>query len=84
MDRTKGIGGSDAKKIVDGSWHDLWLEKTGRKEQDDLSEILAVQIGIATETLNLDWLQRILVKEKHQHTQIKRDVTLEPKDFIML
>ena len=27
MDRTKGIGGSDAKKIVDGSWHDLWLEK---------------------------------------------------------
>ena len=83
MDRTKGIGGSDAKKIVDGSWHELWLEKTGRKEQDDLSEILAVQIGIATETLNLDWLQRILVKEKHQHTQIKRDVTLEPKEFMM-
>lgn len=83
MDRTKGIGGSDAKKILDGQWHELWLEKTGRKEQDDLSQILAVQIGIATEQLNLDWLERILIENKHQHTNIKRDITLEQNDFMM-
>ena len=27
FDRTKGIGGSDATKIVAGTWKDLYLEK---------------------------------------------------------
>lgn len=30
-ERMKGIGGSDARKIVSGDWYDLWLEKTGKK-----------------------------------------------------
>ena len=38
MDRTLGIGGSDAKRIIEGDWHTLWLEKTKRVEPVDLSE----------------------------------------------
>lgn len=29
--RQKGIGGSDALKIMSGDWTELWLEKTGKK-----------------------------------------------------
>jgi predicted phage-related endonuclease len=83
MDRTLGIGGSDAKRIIDGDWHSLWLEKTKRVEQVDLSDVLPVQIGIATEKLNLDWLERCLEKSHCEHTKIKRDITLEQKDFMM-
>ncbi len=55
IERRKFIGGSDAAKIVSGDWHDLWLDKTGRKEPEDLSGVFAVQMGNATEELNLDW-----------------------------
>jgi predicted phage-related endonuclease len=51
-DRRKSLGGSDANRIMRGDWHTLWLEKTGRKEPDDLSENLPVQIGLATEDVN--------------------------------
>lgn len=55
FDRTKGIGGSDATKIVAGEWRDLYLEKKGLKELDDLSFVLPVQLGIYTEPFNRDW-----------------------------
>lgn len=57
-ERRTRIGGSDAPKIVDGLWHELWLEKTGRIEPEDLSWILPVQIGIVTEPLNLSFFER--------------------------
>jgi len=53
MNRLGFIGGSDATRIMTGNWYDLWAEKTSRKEPDDLSDNLAVQIGIATESLNI-------------------------------
>jgi predicted phage-related endonuclease len=56
--RLTGIGGSDAKRIMAGEWHALWLEKTRRAEGDDLSNILAVQIGSFTEPFNLAWFER--------------------------
>ena len=55
FDRTKGIGGSDATKLVAGEWKNLYLEKKGLKEQDDLSFVLPVQLGIYTESFNRDW-----------------------------
>lgn len=55
IERRKGIGGSDAAKIVSGEWHELWLDKTGQKEPEDLSSVFAVQLGNATEALNLAW-----------------------------
>tara|TARA_R100000742_G_C4204314_1_gene32510 strand:- start:17 stop:553 length:537 start_codon:yes stop_codon:yes gene_type:complete len=53
MDRTGFIGGSDCSKIMQGDWYDLWMVKTGRKKSDDLSMNWQVQVGIATEDLNL-------------------------------
>lgn len=35
--------------------HDLWLEKTGQKEREDLSRVLRVQMGTFTEPFNLQW-----------------------------
>lgn len=63
LERRKGIGASDARKIVDGQWYDLWAEKTGLKEPEDLSGVWAVQLGSHTESLNLDWYERKMVRE---------------------
>ena len=59
--RVLGIGGSDASKIMNGEWHELWEIKTGRKEDADLSDVFHVQLGHATEKFNLYWL-----KQNHQ------------------
>jgi predicted phage-related endonuclease len=58
IERRKGLGGSDAAKIVSGDWHALWLDKTNRSEPEDLSDVFAVQMGNTTEQLNLDWYGR--------------------------
>ena len=54
-DRAKGIGGSDAATIMNGDWLALWQEKTGRREPDDLSNVLPVQLGTFTEPFNRAW-----------------------------
>lgn len=54
-ERLTGLGGSDANTIMSGDADrvtNLWLEKRGEREPDDLSWILPVQIGSATEDLN--------------------------------
>jgi predicted phage-related endonuclease len=56
--RKLGIGGSDAKKIMDGEWTKLWKEKTGRADPDDLTTIFKIQLGISTEAFNLEWLEK--------------------------
>ncbi len=33
FDRKQGIGGSDATRLYNGEWHDLYLEKIGEKNQ---------------------------------------------------
>jgi predicted phage-related endonuclease len=73
MDRTKGIGGSDAKRVWDGDWLNLWQEKTGKVEAADLSDVLPVQIGIATESVNLDFLERKLDKKITRSINIPQD-----------
>jgi len=57
MDRKGFIGGSDCVKIMQGDWLNLWQIKTGRKESDDLSRNLAVQMGIHTEEFHLRWFE---------------------------
>lgn len=57
-ERAKGIGGSDAKRVMEGDWYALWMEKTGRAEPEDLSDVLAVQMGSWTEPLNLHWFSK--------------------------
>lgn len=60
MNRIGFIGGSDATIIMSGdpaAILRLWEEKTGRREPEDLSHVLPVQIGIATEALNVRWYE---------------------------
>ena len=55
MDRQGFIGGTDAIRIMNGEWLELYQEKVGLTEPEDLSEVLAVQLGVHTEQFNLDW-----------------------------
>ena len=57
--RPTGIGGTDAIRITEGEWKDLWLEKTGKVERADLSGVLPVQLGIFTEEFNRRWYQEV-------------------------
>src|SRR3954464_10456075 len=53
--RRSFIGGSDARIIMgddETRLLRLWREKRGEVEPEDLSENLAVQLGVATEALN--------------------------------
>jgi len=58
MERKGFIGGSDMRRIMEGQWVDLWEEKTGRVEPEDLSNVLAVQLGITTERFNKEWFNK--------------------------
>jgi hypothetical protein len=55
-DREKYIGASDCYKIMRGEWLDLYNEKKGITEPEDLSDVFRVQLGIHTEQFHLDWL----------------------------
>jgi hypothetical protein len=55
------IGGSDARIIMgndEAALLRLWREKRGEAEPEDLSGNLVVQLGKATEELNLCWYER--------------------------
>jgi len=65
MKRKGFIGGSDAVKIMNGDWIELWEIKTGRIESPDLSKNLAVQMGILTEDFNISWFEQEYQKGVH-------------------
>ncbi|MEK6591521.1 MAG: YqaJ viral recombinase family protein [Pseudomonadota bacterium] len=58
LERRKYIGGSEAGKIMSGEWYDLWREKKGLQEPDDLSNVLPVQLGKWTEEFNAAWYEK--------------------------
>lgn len=58
MERKGFLGGSDAVRIMNGNWHQLWLEKTGQIEPEDLSDNFAVQLGTWSEVFNIDWFYK--------------------------
>ena len=66
------IGGSDANRLMKGEWSQLYKEIKGKAEPADLSKVLQVQIGIATEQVNLDFLQYELEQAVH------RDIAVDP------
>jgi hypothetical protein len=70
MERKGFIGGSDAVKIMNGEWYELWEIKTGRSPSADLSDNIAVQLGIHTEDFNLNWFEK-------QHKCVLSDHQLE-------
>jgi predicted phage-related endonuclease len=60
-DRRNFIGGSDARIIMgedEGALLQLWREKRGEAEPEDLSGNLIVQLGLVTEELNRHWYER--------------------------
>jgi hypothetical protein len=60
MNRQGFIGGSDCVQIMQGNWLQLWQIKTGLIESEDLSNNLAVQLGVHTEDFNLEWFRKDL------------------------
>lgn len=56
MNRIGFLGGSDAKRIVDGKWLELYEEKVGIRQPEDLSGIFRVQLGKFTEPFHAQWL----------------------------
>ena len=60
-DRRNFVGGSDARVIMGEDEADLiqlWREKRGEVEPEDLSSNLIVQLGTVTEHLNRHWYER--------------------------
>lgn len=49
---------TDVRRIVAGRGRDVYDRLTGAAGEPDLSGVLSVQVGSATERLNLDWLHR--------------------------
>ena len=58
FDRRTGIGGSDATRLYEGDWYQLWSEKVGETPPVDLSDVLPVQMGIHTEPFNISWYEK--------------------------
>ena len=67
--RRKTIGGSCALKIMNGDWHELWMQKMGYAEQVDLSDVLPVQLGVFTEEFNVKWFERDMQVECNRDAQ---------------
>jgi len=71
------FGGTDAIKIVEGNWKDIWLMKTGRSEKEDLSNVLPVQMGIYTESFNIDWFEKQTGFEVTNNNKIYKNPDVE-------
>lgn len=56
--RKKYVQAGDADRIMRGEWRAVWREKMGLAEPEDLSGVLAVQMGSYTEPFNLAWCER--------------------------
>lgn len=59
--RKDALGGSDANIVMSGDEKKLlklWREKRGEAEPEDLSDILAVQMGSFTEPFNVAWFEK--------------------------
>jgi len=74
LGRRTFIGGSDARVIMgsdEAALIQLWREKRGEAEPEDLSGNLVVQLGAATEELNRCWYER---NTRRRVTDVQRKV----------
>ncbi len=79
LDRRSFIGGSDARIIMgsnEAALIQLWREKRGEAQPEDLSGNLIVQLGTVTEELNRAWYERstgrrVIAAQRHvKHSAI--------------
>ena len=71
--RKDWIGGSDANTIMSGNEErilKLWREKRGEYDGDDLSDVLAVQMGSFTEPFNAAWFAKHTGLAVHSHGKV--------------
>ena len=78
LDRSNTIGGTDAARLVKGDWKNLYYEKKGIQERDDLSNVLPVQMGIYTENFNRTWY------EKETKNSLSPSIIIQSIDHPML
>ncbi len=78
LDRSNTIGGTDAARLVKGDWKNLYYEKKGIQEPDDLSNVLPVQMGIYTENFNRTWY------EKETKNSLSPSIIIQSIDHPML
>jgi len=52
------LGGSAANQISQGNAYDVWQRATGRLADEDLTDNIAVQLGIFTEPFNIKWFEK--------------------------
>ena len=65
------IGGSDARKIMSGDWNELYREKVGEVEPEDLSSVFRVQLGLRTENFHAEWFTKTEGMELKQESQMR-------------
>lgn len=70
IDRRGFIGGSDAKRIIEGQWISLYEEKVGIAQPEDLSDVFRVQLGVWTEPFHLGWLRGKLLMQISKAQQV--------------
>ena len=56
--RRKHVQAGDVSPIMAGKWSEVWREKMGLAQPEDLSDKLAVQMGSFTEPFNLAWCMK--------------------------
>ena len=70
--RTGFIGGSDARRIIEGDWLALYEEKVGIRQPADLSSIFRMQLGVWTEPFHFAWLRdKMLMKLETKASHIQ-------------
>ncbi len=61
--RRKYVQAGDAAAIMEGRWRQVWRIKKGIDQEENLSSVLAVQLGSYTEPMNLAWCERVTGRE---------------------
>jgi predicted phage-related endonuclease len=56
--RRRGMGGTDAKKIIEGDWLTVYNEKLGITPPPDLADVFPVQLGKHTEPFHRSWFAK--------------------------
>lgn len=75
INRSAGIGGTDAMRIMAGDWQRLYREKLGLDQPEDLSGVFKVQLGIRSEAFHAEWFERMtgIALMEPSHTYVHRE-----------
>lgn len=77
INRSTGLGGTDAMRIMAGDWHRLYQEKVGEAQPEDLSGVFKVQLGIRSEAFHAEWFAHMtglqVADPEHGYTSVTHD-----------